>query len=293
VNKTAGLWLDVLAGVVAIVVVVGGCIAVHQIGLDFRGIYTLTAVMFFLAGIARGRGFAGNLWWKAARLSVGGFLGIAALIMDNGFHRLPVTLGLIPVAMAVSAAGVVARRDWPAARGRSLGVAGIMAALAAVVILAVVPRMSESSAFDAVDRPVPSFHVIAGDRSIGPAELHGRVTVLAFWASWCLPCIRELPELDRTYKRFADDSRVAFYAVDTGLLGNQTADDGRRFLERRRLSLPMAFDPGGASRALGVDGLPTLFILDRNGHVRYVHNGYDTSENLEAALAGLIEQLLQ
>jgi thiol-disulfide isomerase/thioredoxin len=286
-------WLDILAGVVAIVVVVGGCIAVHQIGLDFRGIYTLTALAFFLAGVACGKAFAGNLWWKAARLSVGGLLGIAALIMNNGFHRLPVTLGLMPVAMAVSAAGVVARRDWPAARARSLGVAAIMAALVAIIILAVVPRMSGSTAFEAVDRPSPPFQVIAGDRSIGPVELRGRVTVLAFWASWCLPCIRELPELDRTYKRFADDSRVAFYAVDTGLLGNQTADDGRRFLERRRLSLPMAFDPGEASRALGVDGLPTLLILDRNGRVRYVHHGYDASENLETALAGRIEQLLQ
>jgi len=289
----SSFWLDLLAGIVAIVVVVGGCIAIHQIGLDFRGIYILTAVLFFLAGVARGRAFAGNLWWKALRVSIGGLLGTAALIVNNGFHRLPLILGLIPVALTLSAAGVVVRRDWPAARGRSLAVAGMMAALAAITILAVVPRMSESSAFDAVDRPTPAFRLAAGDRSIGPTELRGRVTVLAFWASWCLPCIRELPELDRAYQRLRNDSRVAFYAVDTALLGDQTAEDGRRFLEGHHLSLPMAFDSGDTSRALGVDALPTLLILDRNGHVRYVHHGYDGSENLETALADRIEQVLQ
>ena len=286
-------WLDVAAGIVAIVLVVGGCIAVHRIGSDFRGIYALTAVLFLLAGVARGRGFTGNLWWKAARLSVGGLLGIAALIMNNGFHRLPVILGLIPLSIAVSASGVVVRRDWPMVRERSLGVSAVTAAVVAIVILAVVPRISGASAFEAVDQPSPPFHLIVGDRSIGPVELHGRVTILAFWASWCLPCIQEMPELNHAYKRFAADSRVAFYAVDTALLGDQTADDGRLFLERHGVTLPMAFDPGEASRALGVDALPTLLVFDRNGHVRYVHHGYDTSENLEDGLADRIGLLLR
>ena len=288
----SSVWLDVLAGVVAIAVVVGGSIAFHRIGSDFRGIYTLTAAMFFLAGVARGRGFAGNLWWKAVRVSIGGLLGTAALIMNNGFHRLSVIGGLVVVALAVSAAGVVARRDWPVSRGRSLAVAAMTAALAAIVILAVVPRMSESSAFEALDRPAPAFHVIAGDRSIGLADLHGRVTVLAFWASWCLPCIRESPELERVYQRFRNNSRVAFYAVDTAFLGDQTAEDGQRFLQNHHLELPMAFDAGEAARALGVDGIPTLFILDGNGRIRYVHHGYDGSESMETALADRIGQLL-
>jgi len=286
-------WLDILAGVAAIVAVVGGCIAVQQIGLDSRGIYTMTAVMFFLAGVARGRGFSGSLWWKAVRLSIGGLLGIGALIMNNGSHQLPLTLGLMPLAMAVSAAGVVVRRDWGAARGRSAAVAAIMAALVALTILAIVPRMSASSAFDRLDRPAPAFQMIAGNRSVGPADLHGRVTVLAFWASWCLPCIHEMPELQRSYQRFRDDPRVAFYAVDTGVFGNQTSEDGAHFLRSRKLDIPMAFDSGEAARGFGVDGIPALFILDRDGHIRYIHHGYDSAEDLRAALAGRIEQLLQ
>jgi hypothetical protein len=105
--------MDVLAGVIAIVVVVGSSIAFHRIGFDFRGIFALTAVAFFVAGFARGASFTGNLAWKAVRLSVGGFLGTAALIMNNGLHILAIQAGLIVTALAVSAAGVTARRHWP------------------------------------------------------------------------------------------------------------------------------------------------------------------------------------
>src|ERR1017187_734849 len=98
-------WLDVAAGVAAIVVVVGSSMASHRIGSDFRGIFSLTAAAFFLAGFARGGVSTGSLAWKAVRLSVGGFLGTAALIMNDGLHRVPILVGLALVAFAVAAAG--------------------------------------------------------------------------------------------------------------------------------------------------------------------------------------------
>jgi len=290
----SSFWLDLLAGIAAIVAVVGACIAFHPIGADFRAIYALTAILFFLAGFATGRGFAASLWWKAARLSAGGLLGIATLIMNNGVHRLPVTLGLIPLTIAVSAAGVLTRRDLSAAPGRSLLLAGTTTVFAALVIVVVVPGLSRSSAFETVDRAAPLFHLaVDGPAVIGPADLRGRVTILAFWASWCLPCIRELPELERTYDRFRNDPRVTFYAVDTALLGDQTPENGRHFLEIHHLHLPMAFDTGDASRALGVDALPALFIVGPDGHIRCVHHGYDVSEDMEEAVADRVTQLVK
>jgi len=86
--------LDVFSGVIAIVAVVGTCMASRAIGFDFRAIYALTAAAFFLAGFARGRpgrppGMASGTGqrWR--------FLGTAALVMNNGPHLLFLQIGLV------------------------------------------------------------------------------------------------------------------------------------------------------------------------------------------------------
>jgi thiol-disulfide isomerase/thioredoxin len=284
--------MDIAAGVVAIVLVVGSSMAWHRIGSDFRGIFALTAVAFFLAGFVRGGVARGSLGWKAVRLSVGGFLGTGVLILSNGLHRLSILVGLAVVAVAVSAAGVVARENWRSNRRRSIRVVAISLAASALIVLLAVPRISSSSAFDSLNRAAPEFVLVADPgMPIGPAQLRGRVAVLAFWASWCLPCRQELPELQKVYTAFASNRRVAFYAVDTGW-GDETATAGRMYLAGRHLDLPLAFDKGDAARALGVDGLPTLAIIDRHGQVRFVHHGYDVSEDIEEGLTGRIRELL-
>jgi thiol-disulfide isomerase/thioredoxin len=284
--------MDIAAGVVAIVLVVGSSMAWHRIGSDFRGIFALTAAAFFLAGFVRGGVARGSLGWKAVRLSVGGFLGTGALIVNNGLHRLSILVGLALVALAVSAAGAVARENWRKNRSHSLRVVAISLAASALVVLVAVPRISSSSAFDSLNRATPEFVLVADPgMPIGPAQLHGRVAVLAFWASWCLPCRQELPELQEVYRRFRNNARVAFFGVDTGW-GDETAAAGRIYLARQHLDLPLAFDKGEAAQALGVDGLPTLVIIDQHGRVRFVHHGYDVSEDLKDGLTGRIGELL-
>ncbi len=102
--------------------------------------------------------------------------------------------------------------------------------------------------------------------------------MLAFWATWCTPCRQELPALQRAYDRFGDRS-VAFYAVD-GPWGGDTIRKESAVAARMHLSLPLAFDSGGAARALGVDALPELVILDSGGRARLLKSGYAPSERL-------------
>jgi thiol-disulfide isomerase/thioredoxin len=195
------------------------------------------------------------------------------------------------MALALSAAGLHARECWRSARRRSVGLIAISLFLAALAVFFMVPRLSTYSAFEARDNAAPSFSLVADDHTMSSSEFHGRVAVLAFWTSWCLPCAKELPELQRVYKRFQNDPRVVFLAVDTGW-GGETAEAGRRCLAGRHLALPMAFDSGPAAQVLGVDALPGLVLIDPDSRVRFVHYGYDVSENLEMVLTGKIEGLL-
>jgi len=282
--------LDVLSGVVAIVAVVGTCIASKAIGFDFRGIYALTAAAFFLAGFVRGKVQVGRLGWQVVRVSVGGFLGTAALVKNNGPHLLLLQVGLVLMTVAVSAAGILARRHRRSDRRFSVWLSALSLIAAGLVVFFAVPRLSTYAAFETPDHPMTSFNLMQDNHIIHSEEFKGHVVILAFWASWCIQCLEELPELQHVYARFQNDPEVVFLAVDTGWEG-ETVEMGKRRLTQRHLDLPIAFDSGAAAQTLGVDALPTIVLIDRNGNVKLVHHGYDRAEHLEQALTGKIEEL--
>jgi len=284
--------LDVLSGVIAIVAVVGTCMASRAIGFDFRAIYALTAAAFFLAGFARGRAAVDRLEWQVVRVSVGGFLGTAALVMNNGPHLLLLQIGLVMITLAVVTAGIVARRRWQSDRASSIRLSAVSLIAAGLIVFFAVPRLSTYAAFESSDRSLPSFTLKADNHVVHAEDLRGHVVILAFWASWCIQCLEELPELQTVYTRFQNNPEVVFLAVDTGWDG-ETLEKGNRRLAQRHVALPNVFDSGAAAQTLGVDALPTLVLIDRNGSVKLVHHGYDKAEHLEQALSGKVEELLK
>jgi predicted transcriptional regulator len=84
---------------------------------------------------------------------------------------------------------------------------------------------------------------------------------------------------------------VAFWAIDASWSG-ETPEKARRFLASKKWAVPWAFDNGGADRALGVDSLPTVALLDKHGRVRWMHYGYDASEHVDDLISKRVEELL-
>ncbi len=254
--------------------------------------FVLTATAFFFAGLVRGRAGADNIWLKGLLVGSGGILGTAALIMNDGFHRLPIPAALTVTAVLLAAAGVQTRRFWNLARGKSwlLGLASLGAM--ASVVFTLVPTLAIYSSLKNIDGPTPSFTLSALDGStVRSSDLRGHVVVLAFWTTWCLPCHWELPELEPAYRHFQGNPEVVFWAVDMDW-GGDTAEKAKKFLARKKLILPGAFDSGGAARALGVDSLPTVVLIDQEGRVRMVHYGYDASEHVGSVVSKSVERLL-
>jgi peroxiredoxin len=106
----------------------------------------------------------------------------------------------------------------------------------------------------------------------------GKILVLDFFATWCSPCIAELPELERLRTDLQTKRDIEFVLVGTNK-GGDTLERVRAFAQRRHISLPVAFDPEQKTmRALGLSGFPTLVVIDRTGHVRLTHSGYNSSE---------------
>jgi thiol-disulfide isomerase/thioredoxin len=109
---------------------------------------------------------------------------------------------------------------------------------------------------------VPAFYDAAG-REVSLASFAGKVVVLNFWATWCYPCIREMPSLDRMVTRFRGRP-LALVALN---LDREGAARAAPFLAEHRLSnIALYTDPmGRVQRALGVTVLPTTIIFDAAG----------------------------
>jgi thiol-disulfide isomerase/thioredoxin len=280
-----------LTGLAAITIVVAGWFASIRVALDFRAMFALTGTAFLFAGFARGEAeweAPGELsLWHIARVAAPALLGAVALVMIDRYHRPGVPIGVFAVALITATAGLYARRYWDTEPRVSAVIAG--AALTAVVV---VPALSAVDSFRPSVRDVDPFVLSSGYRTIPSTALQGRVVVLAFWASWCGPCHEELPELERVYRRYSGDERVAIYAVDEGWSG-ETETNGENWLRENRLDLPPAFDTGKIAREFNIDAIPTLVLIDTKGRERLEHRGYSESEDLEAGLSKHLDELLE
>ncbi|MFN8543579.1 MAG: TlpA disulfide reductase family protein [Candidatus Binatia bacterium] len=113
-------------------------------------------------------------------------------------------------------------------------------------------------------------------RPLAASSLRGRVVCLDFWATWCPTCTTALPALDAVARRHPEATVLAV-GVDDRLA------DGDRFVATRlpAPALTLARDPGGDLLArLGADGMPALWVVDRDGIVRLAVAAY-TPERLE------------
>jgi cytochrome c biogenesis protein CcmG/thiol:disulfide interchange protein DsbE len=111
------------------------------------------------------------------------------------------------------------------------------------------------------------------------ASLHGKPAVINFWASWCEPCRRESPELQRLYRSL--HGRVGVVGVDY----SDAAGNARSFVREFHLTSPMLSDPDGkVGDRYGVTGLPMTAILDPQGRIVQLLRGPQTETSVRAAL---------
>jgi cytochrome c biogenesis protein CcmG, thiol:disulfide interchange protein DsbE len=112
------------------------------------------------------------------------------------------------------------------------------------------------------------------------AAAHGRPAAVVFWASWCGPCDREAPALERFSRSVAGQGRIVGVDWSDGLAG------ARAFIARYGWTFPNVRDSDGTvGDAYGLIGLPTTFVLDPRGRIAAVLRGPQDEASLTRALA--------
>ncbi|MBK1441979.1 TlpA family protein disulfide reductase [Parapedobacter sp. ISTM3] len=120
----------------------------------------------------------------------------------------------------------------------------------------------------AAGRPPVFFKDGEGTR-IDVANQSGKVVFINFWATWCPPCIAELPSIDKLYQQFKDHEHVVFVMVD---VDNQY-EQSKQFMVDRKLSLPVHIPSGNIPADWLGNAIPTTIILDKQGQVAARHEG--------------------
>lgn len=160
----------------------------------------------------------------------------------------------------------------------------VFAAIALAAVAVAAPLAGSAS--DPPPAPDLSFTDAAGT-PVSLAALRGKVVLLDIWASWCTPCRVAFPRYDEFYRRYKDRG---FHVLAVNV--DESRKNADRFLEGRNPAMKVVFDPAGRTPALfKTKGMPTSYLIDRRGRIRFVHEGF--TERALVSYQHEIAQLLE
>ena len=109
----------------------------------------------------------------------------------------------------------------------------------------------------------PDFEVtLLSGKTVKLSDYRGKRVLLNFWATWCPPCVGELPHIEKKYAEYKDKMHFVILSVD------DNEQDPARFIQSKGYTFPAAYgDHQALGRAYGIDAIPASYIISADGHI--------------------------
>jgi thiol-disulfide isomerase/thioredoxin len=143
-----------------------------------------------------------------------------------------------------------------------------------------------------LNETAPAFALLDLDgKNINVEDLKGKVVVVDFWATWCGPCKASFPAMQKMVNKYKEDPNIKFVFIDTWEKGENKKKEAADFITTNKYSFHVLLDNEDKVVAqFKVDGIPTKFVIDKNGNIRFKAVGFDGSDDkLVDELTAMIE----
>ena len=135
-----------------------------------------------------------------------------------------------------------------------------------------IPNVAAKSNVPAANTTSPTQDVRFMDskgNTISLSDQNGKVVFINFWATWCPPCIAEMPTIDELHEKYKDKSDIMFLMVNVdGKINESTT-----FMKDKGFHLPVHIPASELPKALFAGSMPTTVILDKSGNLAFHHVG--------------------
>lgn len=110
------------------------------------------------------------------------------------------------------------------------------------------------------------FERLSDGKKVSLKDYEGNLVLLNFWATWCPPCIAEMPSLERLYQENKDKGLVVI-----GVATQDSKNDVKDFIDSSNITFPILLDPTGElTRKLEIGGFPETFLFDKQGRFKLI-----------------------
>jgi cytochrome c biogenesis protein CcmG/thiol:disulfide interchange protein DsbE len=128
----------------------------------------------------------------------------------------------------------------------------------------------------------PSFTLTSLDGTKVHVGQPGKITVINFWATWCPPCLEEMPELEEFAEK--NQQKINFYAVNLKESHEKVSD----YMNKNKYTMPLLLDKDGfVAKQFQITAIPTTLIVDKNGIIKHRQSGAMTRNELEGIINSL------
>ncbi len=127
-----------------------------------------------------------------------------------------------------------------------------------------------------------------GKNEVQLSDLQGKIVVINFWASWCIPCEDEAAALESAWNAYKDSGEVVFIGADYV----DTEPEARKYLEKFNITFPNGPDLGTRiSQMFRIKGVPETYFIDKQGVLHYIQIGpFASEDDIHTILDGMLGQ---